>query len=232
MKASSIDQHPPGTDQAAEQGGRVQGPGRVGRIADHDQVGAAGIRSGCSANPSAGSSSTRSTRCPAVQQRGLRFGELRMHHHRLPRSQRPGQQGERLRAAGGEQHLLDRSLVPPGHRGDRGGRSRIAAQGPGGRVDRLGEPRRRRRASRTLTAKSTRWRRSRRRRGGAGRRGVVASGVVLGAGLAAREQRAHVWPRWSELVGRSAGADPLAARCAAAANRAASSGCPAQCVCR
>ena len=150
------DDDPPWPGQAAEQGSRMQGPGRVRRIPDDDQIGAFPDQLRVQREPVGRVEQHPIDPVPGGQQRRLRFGELRVHHHRVPRPQRPGQQRERLRAAGGEQHLIDGPLVPPGHRRDRGGRPGIAAQGTGGRLDRLGQPGRRP-GERTLTAKSIRW---------------------------------------------------------------------------
>ena len=62
MNASSTTTTRPGRHRPRSSDRRVQHPGRVGRVADHHQIGVGGHRAGCSAKPSAARSTTRSTR--------------------------------------------------------------------------------------------------------------------------------------------------------------------------
>ena len=78
---------------------------------------------------------------PRGGQRRLRLGELRVHDHR-PAYPEPclGQQRERLRRTGGEQHLVGGPAVPRGKRRARRGGIRVGREILQRRGDRAGEP--------------------------------------------------------------------------------------------
>ena len=109
MNASSTTTQPPGPDQARRIVGRVQHAGRVGRVADHDQVGVGGHpRRGRARSRRSAVSITRRGRCPAARSAasgsvncgctttGARHGRARA--SRVNASAPPGRR----------QHLLDR----------------------------------------------------------------------------------------------------------------------------
>jgi hypothetical protein len=106
----------------------VQHRRRVGRIAEHDQVGLLGdLRVGKDKRWVEHDVAQRDAR---GTQHGLRFGERRRKQGHQPRPQ-VRQQCEALRAAGKQRHLVGTAAVPVGH-GLRGAAdvvfSRVAAQ--------------------------------------------------------------------------------------------------------
>ncbi|AIA02870.1 hypothetical protein DC74_2360 [Streptomyces noursei] len=95
---------------------RVQYRGRVGGIAHHHQVRVVRHRRRIQPEAVPLRQQHPPDRVPGVPQRRLRLGELRMHHHRPPRPDRPRQQHERLRGTGRQQHPTLRETVPDGDR--------------------------------------------------------------------------------------------------------------------
>jgi hypothetical protein len=145
MNASSTTRIRPGLASAASTAAGCSTRGRVGRIAHHHQVGVLGTSAGSRRNPDSRLQQYPLTAVPGREQRRLRLGELRVHHHGAARPQRPGQQHEGLGRAGGEQHLFGRAAVRGGDR--RGGRRGVGVRG---------EPRQRRRDPVEQPARRTR----------------------------------------------------------------------------
>ena len=123
----------------------MQHRGGVGGVADEDQVGV--VRDQRRVEPEAVGLAQQDPvdPVPGVAQRGLRLGELRMHHHRPARpAQGLGEQHEGLGGAGGEQHLGRIAAVPGGDRGGRRGRVRVRREVGQRLRDRAGQPGRQR----------------------------------------------------------------------------------------
>jgi hypothetical protein len=119
----------------------MQHRGGVGGIADEHQIGV--VRDQGRVEPESVRLAEQDPLddMPGVAQRRLRFGELRVHHHRPARpAQRLGEQHEGLGGAGGEQDLGGVAGVPGSDR--RGGRGGVRVRREPGqrRGDRAGEP--------------------------------------------------------------------------------------------
>ncbi len=116
---------------------------RVGRIADHHQIGL--VRHGRRIQPEAlvGPQQHACHLVPGRAQRRLRLGELRMHHDRQPGRQRPRDQYERLRRTRRQQKPLRRQSVPRGDHRTRRAPVRVRGELAEGRGDPLLQPGRR-----------------------------------------------------------------------------------------
>ena len=103
-----VDHHDPaGPEQGC--GARPAGcsdAGRVGRVADHDQVGVVGNLGRIEREAGVGGQDHPLGSVPGGEQRRLGLGELRVDDHGPLRVQGPGQQGEGLGPAGRRQHRL------------------------------------------------------------------------------------------------------------------------------
>jgi hypothetical protein len=114
---------------------------RVRRVADEDQIGVVRDQGGVEPEAVLLAQQHPLDRVPGIAQRGLRLGELRVHHDRAPRTaQRLGDQHEALGGTRGEQHLARTAAVP-----GRDGIGRFRPIGVRGqpvqrRGDRPGEP--------------------------------------------------------------------------------------------
>ena len=115
MKASSTTSSRPGLISAVSSRARVQHAGRVGRVADHDQIGVIRDQLGVRAGSRPRRDQQHPVRAVAGgDQRRLRLGELRVDDHRPPPRLGAGQQGEGFRPARGRQHLIAGDLVGGG----------------------------------------------------------------------------------------------------------------------
>ena len=119
----------------------VHHPGRVGGVADHDQIGLLGHPRGIQDVRRVEDEPLHLVPCCA--QGSLGFGERRVHTHRVRRGKGPGQQHERLRPTGGDQHLAGVAVVPAGDR--IGGERRVGVGGEAvqGALEAADQPRRR-----------------------------------------------------------------------------------------
>ena len=213
MNASSTTSSRPGRTSARISAAGCSTPVGLVGLPIMTRSASAGIRSGSRPKPSLGGQHHPVGLVAGGVQRGLRLGELRVHDHRLPGSQGPGQQGEGLGAARRRQHLVGRQPVGGGDRRHGLVGARIAGQ-PSDRVgDHRREPRRRgrdphvdREVDQAVGEVASPWW-CRSCTGHRSARLVASVRVVLAGG-----------------AGDSA--------CTASANRWASCGCPAQWVCR
>ena len=73
--------------------GRVQHAGRVGRVADHDQVGVVGDRAPGRARSGVRVSTHLGDLVPGLLERGVRLGELGVHDDRAPPGPQPRHAG-------------------------------------------------------------------------------------------------------------------------------------------
>ncbi|MPM78471.1 hypothetical protein SDC9_125482 [bioreactor metagenome] len=126
--------------QLAQRLAVVQDAGGVGRVADQQQV---GVRQRIDVQGERRGQDVAPGRTSRGEQRRLRLGELRMHHHRPVAGDGPGDQRERLRPARGGQHHLRRDTVERRDRGAGRGRVRVGAEAGQGRGDRRQHPVRR-----------------------------------------------------------------------------------------
>ncbi|GAA2918984.1 hypothetical protein GCM10020221_14040 [Streptomyces thioluteus] len=129
--------------EAGQGGGRVQHGGRVRRVADDDEVGVAGHGARVEPETVLRTEHHAPDLVPRVPQGRLRLGELRVHNDRPLRLQRPRQQHERLRGAGGQQDALLRQPVPQGDRPAGGAAVRVGGEVVHRGGDALAQPLRR-----------------------------------------------------------------------------------------
>ena len=77
---------------------------------------------------------------PGLLKRGVRLGELRVHHNGHPPRPQPGDQRERLGRTRGREDFVTAPAVTPGHRRARGNGVGIGSRGADGVVQRTVEP--------------------------------------------------------------------------------------------
>ncbi len=137
-------QRPPGTGETRDPGGRVEHRRRIGRVADHDEVGVLG--DGRRIEPEAVLRPQEHPvhGVPGVPQCRLRLRELRVHHDGTTDLQGAGEQHEGLRGTRREEHVLHGQPVPGGHRRPRGAPVRVGGETGQRFGDALAQPRRRR----------------------------------------------------------------------------------------
>ncbi len=133
-------QRPAGPGQRGEIGGGVDDGGRVGGVADDHQirVGRHGVRREPEAVVRREQGAVDGV--SGVPQRGLGFGELRVHDGRVPWPEGTGQQDERLRRTRGQQHLVHGPPVPRGDGGPRGRALWVGGEAGEGRGEVLAQP--------------------------------------------------------------------------------------------
>jgi hypothetical protein len=119
----------------------VQHGGGVGGIADHHQVGVGGHPGRVESEVLGRVEQHPLHGVAGGPQRGLRLGELRVHHHRPAGvAQRPGEQHEALGRAGGEEYLFRGSPVPVSDGGPGRAGVRVRGQPAQGGDHRIGQP--------------------------------------------------------------------------------------------
>ncbi len=135
------DEYPTRAGQRGNYVRRMQHRRRVGRVAEHHQVGVRWHQRGVQCERFG--EHDPAYRLLGRPQRRLRGGERRVHAHGEPGPQRPGKQHEGLGRAGREQHLGGTAPVPGGDRGSGRHGVGIAAEGVQGRGQPGLQPRRR-----------------------------------------------------------------------------------------